>query len=697
MYHPLHRVLYAALPFAWAFNLELLLSYPALLLGTFLLLRRRSLPIDASLLGAYGFAFAGFAVFHYMHLNAVAVVAHFPYALLAIDWLMRAQTPTGRAWGGLALAVVTGSELLLGYPQYVYFSLLAEGLYAALVWSEMRGWPRWLPALVAAKVLGIGLGAVQLLPTADALADSVRDAPTPEFLAMLSLPPRNIVLWLVPYLYKTRVFAPAEELEPSVSLGPATVMADCRVHEYGVYSGVAAPVLLVWVLLRFRWLHHRRLAAWALGLGAIGLALAFGDFTPLFAVTCRLPGLNLFRVPARHIVLVHLATAILVAIGFTDLRAFCHRGERLAWRRLWPLALPPLGSLAIVAAAHIGAEIWLGPHQSSDQALAASVGLVVGASALVAVTARRSTWALTGLAALIVVDVGTYSVTYLASGSRTSLSQIAADHRPVSRSNAERAMISAGSPAADNMWMFTGRGLVSGYAGLTPRQALDLNKPAVQRAAGVRWSIGAATTALPEPLPRPRLVTRSRVSADPNIDIDAIDPGVEALVPSPLPLVGGVPGSATITRDEPGNICVVAEAATRQLLVLAERYHRGWTVTVDGHPRRVHRVYGDFMGCLVEPGRHKVRFRFRPQSLAVGRAVSLAALGLVIAWPPLTRLRHRAGRAVAASSGSLGRTDRSPAGSRDLPAPHLPPGGVGLFVTAPPNPNPEPDLIRGAS
>jgi hypothetical protein len=144
MYHPLHRVLYAALPFAWAFNLELLLSYPALLLGTFLLLRRRSLPIDASLLGAYGFAFAGFAVFHYMHLNAVAVVAHFPYALLAIDWLMRARTPTGRAWGGLALAVVTGSELLLGYPQYVYFSLLAEGLYAALVWSEMRGWPRWL-------------------------------------------------------------------------------------------------------------------------------------------------------------------------------------------------------------------------------------------------------------------------------------------------------------------------------------------------------------------------------------------------------------------------------------------------------------------------------------------------------------------------------------------------------------------------
>jgi hypothetical protein len=441
MYHPLHRVLYAALPFDWAFNLEFLLSYPALFLGTFLLLRRRSLPIDASLLGAYGFAFAGLVVFHYIHLNAVAVVAHFPYALLAIDGLMRARTSTGRAWGGLALAAVTGSELLLGYPQYVYFSLWAEGLYAALVWFERRGWPRWLPALVAAKVLGIGLGAVQLLPTADAVADSVRDAPTPEFLGMLSLPPRNIVLWLVPYLYRTRVFAPAEELLPGWRVDAAVDLADYRAHEYGVYSGVAAPVLLVWVLLRFRRLRHPRLAAWALGLGALGFVLACGKFTPLFAVTSRLPGLSLFRASARYIVLVHLATAILVAIGFADLRTFCDKGERLAWRRRWPLALPPLGSLLIVVAARNATDHWLGAHQSSDEALVASVALVAGASALVAVAARRSTWALTGLAVLIVVDVGIYSLTYLASGSRASLSQlaIALQHRPVSHSRAERA------------------------------------------------------------------------------------------------------------------------------------------------------------------------------------------------------------------------------------------------------------------
>ena len=132
--------------------------------------------------------------------------------------------------------------------------------------------------------------------------------------------------------------------------------------------------------------------------------------------------------------------------------------------------------------------------------------------------------------------------------------------------------------------------------------------------------------------------------------------------------VGSRPGESDY---RPSDVATGSETATRQLLVLAVRYHSGWTVTVDGRTQCVHRVYVDFLGCRVEPGRHKVRFRFQPQSLAVGRVVSLAALGLVIAWPPLTRLRHRAGRSIAESSGFLCGTDRSLVGSRNLPVPHF--------------------------
>src|SRR5262249_20585547 len=44
LYHPLHLLLYRTLPLPAALDLEVLLNYPFLLLGTYLFLRRRRLP-----------------------------------------------------------------------------------------------------------------------------------------------------------------------------------------------------------------------------------------------------------------------------------------------------------------------------------------------------------------------------------------------------------------------------------------------------------------------------------------------------------------------------------------------------------------------------------------------------------------------------------------------------------------------------
>lgn len=669
MTHPLHLALYRALPLLWAFNLEILVSYPALMAGTFLLLRRRSIPVDASLLGAFGFAFAGFAVYHFMHPNAVAVLAHLPFALLAIDLAMKAPTPVRRAWGGAALAAVTGSELLLGHPQTVFISLLIQGLYTALVWTEIRGWPRWLPTLAAAKVLGLALAAVQLLPTASVKSDSVIDERTPEYLATLSLPPRNIVLSLVPYLYSTRVYAPAEMLQPgNHPLEAAKDIYDVRVHEYGLYTGVAMPVLAAWVLLRFRRLRHRKLAFWAIGLAVLGFVLAIGGYTPLFAFTCRLPGFNLFRVPARFMLLTQVASAVLVAVAFTDLKALRNRGESVPWMRLWPMALPPLAALAIIVAARKGGESWMLTSQSSKPILALSLGLVVAASALVVAAARRRTWALTALTALIVVDLGAYSLTYLAASRRASFEELRALYPVLSQSRSERVR----GLGFNNMWMLSGRGLIDGYSGLSPKRMLNPDKPSVQRVAGVHWRIEPTkTTTLPDPLPRARLVTQARVSTDPNADLDAIDPAVEALVEEPLPIEGGQPGSARVALDEPGDVTVLAEAGTRQFLVLSESFHHGWAATIDGQNARVYRAYGDFMGCLVEPGRHRVRFHFQPRSLAVGQAISLSSLGFLFAWPIAVRLRQRIKADNRPMFGPSERVDLAPADSHAQPVAHV--------------------------
>ncbi|MEW4569060.1 hypothetical protein AB1L88_14445 [Tautonia sp. JC769] len=641
--HPWHRLLYRAFRFETAFNLEFLISYPATMLGMAWLLRRRGLPIDASLLGGFVAAFGGFLVYHYMHVNVVAVVAHVPFALLAIDAIMRRDSARGRAWPGVALAVITGSQLLLGYPQAVFFSMILEGLYVASAWAELRGWPRWLPALVFAKVLGLGLGAVQVLPSWGALAESERSAPTAEFLGMLSLPPANAMQWLVPYLFESRVYAPAEELVPGWRVEAAGTLSDARVKEYGAYNGVAVPVLLAWVVIRGRRLRHGHLAAWAVAAAGLGLVLAFGKYLPVFEVTHRLPGFNVFRAPARFVLLIHLASAVLVAVAFADLAALRDRGDRLPWRRLWPLALPTIGSLAIVAAARFGSpEAWLADHQAPLGGLLLSVALVAAASALVMAAARRVSWAPTALAVLIAVDLGAYGMSYLASGSRAKLDLLAAFHPVASRSMGERSVFGPGTLVCDNMWMFNGRGLVEGYAGLTPVRRLDYSKPSSRRVASAAWSVGHPTTPLPDPLPRARLVAEARVSGDPNRDLDAIDPAAVALVDRPVTLEPGGPsgGDPIIVRDQPGELRVVVDSPARRLLVLSERHHHGWTARVDRRPAEIIRAYGDFMAIVVDEGRHMVHLRFEPKTRAAGEAVSIASMALLIAWPLC--LRHRA-------------------------------------------------------
>ena len=66
-----------------------------------------------------------------------------------------------------------------------------------------------------------------------------------------------------------------------------------------------------------------------------------------------------------------------------------------------------------------------------------------------------------------------------------------------------------------------------------------------------------------------------------------------------------------------------------QLLVIAESYHPGWQCTIDGSPKRVYRVNGDFLGCVVEPGNSEVRLQFHPESLFRGRIVTLLGLGMI--------------------------------------------------------------------
>jgi hypothetical protein len=186
---------------------------------------------------------------------------------------------------------------------------------------------------------------------------------------------------------------------------------------------------------------------------------------------------------------------------------------------------------------------------------------------------------------------------------------------------------------------------VDGYAGLEPAKRLDYHQVGALQLAGVDWIQKNETTAtiagllaadqhwlrVPAPLARARLVANVRLE---NISSDLAELRLAetALVSEPLDLPPGPPGTATITRDRPGSIEVRTSAETRQLLVVAESYHRGWQASVEGRAAPVIRVNGDFLGCVVAAGNHRVRLEFRPPSLRAGKILSGCGLGLMLCF-----------------------------------------------------------------
>jgi len=620
MFHPLHLLLYRFLPLDIAYNLELFLSYPFMLAGMFFFLRRWNLPRDASMLGALVFAFSGFTVLHYVHMNVVAVASHIPWMLLAIDMVVRSPSTRKRSVFAFGLALLTGSQLLLGNPQAFWYSSLTEVLYALLLirpWNDIPAYVR----LGTAKALGAAIGAIQVLAHREGVAASFRDIPSLDFLMWPSVRPVHLLQIAAPYFFNESVF---------------------EYIGYGLkaYNGAVPLVLVVFLLLRLPQVGPlKKLAAGVLFLNLVSILMAMGKYGYVYRLQTFLPIVGLFREPNRYILLFHLTMSIGAAIAFATVSALVRDGGRTPWRALSPLLLVPLVSILPYLLALIGRTVdspsllqyfVLGMSAKINMLIAGPL-IMISATALVLLAARGKDIAIFGLILLAAVDLLFYGVN----------STIGSDGiRPI-----DNILKSFPTPGAnpgqyrvqsdDVILIMKGLNLADGYAGLPPKRELQPLDKSRLRLAGAQWIMSKTPKysggrsfgmTLPKPLPRVRLVTKAVVSENIQQDIDKIDIASTALVDHDIGLQEGSPGSATIISDRPGRISIAAQSNNKQLLVLSESYHRGWQAKVDGKRLPVLRVYGDFMGCIVDDGNHVVDFVFRPKSLIIGAWVSLTGI-----------------------------------------------------------------------
>jgi hypothetical protein len=640
--HPAHVALYGLLPVPAALPLEFLLNYALLFAGTVAFLRRWT-GLAGAAVGAIAATFFGYAILHFMHINSVAILAHLPWALWLVDRMLRGPGNGRRlAVEGAALALVIASALLLGHPQTVwYVGLVGVAHAAAVAVGERRG--RRLLLVSAFAMLGVLLGAVQLVPMWDATARSLR-ATLPESGVLLgSLHPLNLVQLVAPYGLMER-HVPTR--------GGAGLERFIHRHELGLYPGAAVAPLVIWLALRWRSLMppQRRLAGAGLVLAALGLLLALGDYGPFGAILTRLPLVRQFRVPARYVLLTQMGLAAAVAVAVDDLlrRGGAASPARVRGR-MW-LATAPLltaAGLALLVVASRRSPATVGAAGTPAR-LGFNLLLATLAAAGVALASRRPRLGLAGLLLLTLADAAAYGLYFHVWDTVVPLRPAlapAADVPPVPPGARLHVPppdpIAAPDRPAPGRLALAGYRLTGGYVALEPARRLRLDGPsdAPIRLAGAAWAwddAARAWRAVPGFAPRVRAVARTVAGERPPRVPDGFDPGTAAIVDRPVTLDPGEPGRAALDEDRPGRVRAVVEAPGRRLLVLNEAYHPGWSAALDGVAVPVERADYDAMGVVVPAGRHEVLFRFRPPAFRLGAIVSgvglvaLLALGLAV-------------------------------------------------------------------
>ena len=283
------------------------------------------------------------------HINQMNAAAWLPWAMWVLvgvpAWSRGAVARAAQAAG--LFGVLVALMFLAGHTQTVYINLLGIGVW--LVWPlavslltplARRLWPRrgaWpiAPWPEAVRTVGLRL-AVYVVGVAVAMA-----AVAPQLLPTLEL--SRLGLRQGGLSYAEASSFSLKPLQLGWTLLPSYGLADLGVvfstlgyTEYVAYVGVAALGLAAWSALR----GHGGMRADGLLLAGLGLFLALGRWNPFYLLLYWVvPGFDLFRAPARWMMLYTLGMALLVAPAL----------QRVAHRR----------NLVLVLLALLAGESWV--------------------------------------------------------------------------------------------------------------------------------------------------------------------------------------------------------------------------------------------------------------------------------------------------------------------------------------------------
>ncbi|HRI57756.1 MAG TPA: YfhO family protein, partial [Anaerolineae bacterium] len=410
-FYPLN-VLFYVLPLEWAFGWFTALQVALAGINMYIFGRVLGLRRIPALYSGVVYMFSGFLIVSVVFTMFLAAVPWLPLLLAVIEYIIRKQEEKGVAsfnpipYVAVGAAII-GLVVLAGHPELIYYTMIVAGAYsfcrlvaayaqlrrqAAAAGVDRRGavtrvlkLAGWLLTLA---VLGVGLGAVQLIPLVELLPLNFRaGSASLQQVREWAWPSRHVLTFWLPNIFGS----PSHHAWFDIwarQWTPATVNAlgeQARTIFWGIknyveggnYLGVATWLLAgyaIWGAIRDRKLlivngqlsivNEKRLAGdpsltinnrqltinnfsfttWFFAaLALLSLLFAFG--TPLYGVLYYgLPGWNQLHSPFRWVFPFTLSMALLGGIG---LQWVMTRAAQVKWTRLPALALAVAGAAAL--------------------------------------------------------------------------------------------------------------------------------------------------------------------------------------------------------------------------------------------------------------------------------------------------------------------------------------------------------------
>lgn len=412
--YPLN-VLFYVLPLETAYGWFTALQVALAGINTYIFARTLRLHPLAALLSGVIFMFSGFLIVSVVFTMFLAAVAWLPLLLAVIEFTIQKQEEKGvQSFRPIPYVMVgaatVGLVILAGHPELLYYTLLVAGAYTAVrlvgVWMggqnaaatpsvgsrfplsrvlKLGGW------LLTLALLGVALGAVQLLPLLELLPLNFREGSASlQQVRGWAWPDRHVLTFFLPDVFGN----PSHHAWFDLWRGrwiPATVNALGETNqtifwgiknyvEGGNYLGIATWLLAAiavvhWGIARWRpstdpppsaaRRYQRNATGFFTGLALISLLFAFG--TPLYAILFYgLPGWSQLHSPFRWVFPFTLSMAMLAGVGVQTVAQWTASepldGIRLRIRQ-WANGLLPalallagIGALAVVVASYFVPE-----------------------------------------------------------------------------------------------------------------------------------------------------------------------------------------------------------------------------------------------------------------------------------------------------------------------------------------------------